>query len=369
MLVVLAHIGCYLPADYAKIRLIDQLFTRMGSGSDSSVDLECSTFQAEMREAAIICRAANNRCLVLLDELGRATAEEDGIALAWAISEELLFRPSCYTMLATHYAALTQLSQHYANVQNLHLSVEMRGGRMFYRYKLMDGSYLETDGIKNYGLYTAECAEIPMEIVNNAAEIAKVLQQRKSAKETTTSHQTAKTDKELYGLMRSILSLREPLTTSASHQIRDSLTEISQQFQNKIQQLSAEQDDGIDKNAENNVAETSTPASNNIEQANNNNNNNNNNSHSTKAYVTVSTTSTSAQSASRPTISSASFTRRVSASLPVVVQQTTNTIIPAKRTAQQMMQVRTSTANYEHEKKQQIGTDTIEQYNDINAID
>jgi DNA mismatch repair protein MSH4 len=142
VIAVLAHIGCYVPAEQASIPLFDRLCTRIGNADDQEHNI--STFMLEMKETAFICTNASRNSLILLDELGRATSNEDGVAIAWAVSEYLLTRQST-VFFVTHYPQLTKLAEVYPGVvQNIHLEAHLNPGatvnqQLSYTHKVKAG--------------------------------------------------------------------------------------------------------------------------------------------------------------------------------------------------------------------------------------
>jgi DNA mismatch repair protein MSH4 len=138
IIVILAHCGSYVPADEAFIPIRDKIFTRLGNSDDQEHNI--SSFLQEMKESAFICNNVTDRSLVLIDELGRATSNEDGVAIAWAIAEYLLLKRAT-TFFVTHYPQLCKLSEVYPNVQNQHLGIlptdDLRD--ISYTHKLLPG--------------------------------------------------------------------------------------------------------------------------------------------------------------------------------------------------------------------------------------
>jgi len=177
---ILAHIGCYVPAESASIRLTDQLLTRMSGMEVGDAD-EYSTFFAECKELAYLLKHANQRSLVLIDELGRSTSSLDGVGICWSSCESLLRRPACYTLLVTHFIELCQLPALYANVTNAHMEMRMEDGGMMqsttgigartaaslhYLYKLREGQL--GDAVQQYGISLASIAAFPPSLIAEA---------------------------------------------------------------------------------------------------------------------------------------------------------------------------------------------------------
>ncbi len=162
--VLLAQLGSFVPADRARIGVIDRLFTRVGA-SDNLARGQ-STFMVEMSETSAILHNATARSLVLLDEIGRGTSTYDGVAIAWAVSEHLHDRTGCKTMFATHYHELMQLPERLAHARNLNVAVREAEGRVVFLHRLEAGG---TD--RSYGVHVAELAGLPDAVVRRAREV------------------------------------------------------------------------------------------------------------------------------------------------------------------------------------------------------
>ena len=176
IIVILGHCGSYVPAEEAFIPLRDRLCTRIGTSDDQEHNI--STFMLEMKETAFICNNATNRSLILIDELGRATSNEDGVAIAWAVSEFLLVKRAM-TFFVTHYPHLSKLGSVYSNVQNQHLgaSVPSNGsGDIKYSRKIQPGPCRMA---ADYGVEMAATCGWPADVVVDAriirAEVEKKL--------------------------------------------------------------------------------------------------------------------------------------------------------------------------------------------------
>lgn len=169
LLVVLAQAGAFLPARSARIGLVSGLFTRMGFTDE--IGRGKSSFMVEMMEVAEILRAADERSLVLLDEVGRGTSTFDGLALAWATLRHLHDRLGCRTVLATHYHQLTELIQALPGAASAHLAVRETGAEVVFLHRLVPGS---TD--RSYGLHVARLAGLPPELVAEAERLLRSLE-------------------------------------------------------------------------------------------------------------------------------------------------------------------------------------------------
>ncbi|XP_060179942.1 DNA mismatch repair protein MSH4 isoform X2 [Lycium barbarum] len=164
LMVILAQIGCYIPARFATLRVVDRIFTRMGTMD--SLESNSSTFMMEMKETAFIMQNISHRSLIVMDELGRATSSSDGFAIAWSCCEHLLALKA-YSIFATHMENLSALSTMYPNVKILHFDVDVRNNRMDFKFQLKDGSR----HVPHYGLMLAGVAGLPSSVVETAKRI------------------------------------------------------------------------------------------------------------------------------------------------------------------------------------------------------
>ena len=174
-IVLMAQIGCFIPASSAKISIVDRIFTRVGASDDLSSGR--STFMVEMDEAANIVNNASKYSLVVLDEIGRGTSTYDGVSIAWALAEYLVNKTKCRTLFATHYHELLRLSEKIPDkIHNLNVLVEedLEEGSVIFLRKIVEGG---TD--RSYGIYVAKMAGLPDEIVNRANEILEGFEQEK----------------------------------------------------------------------------------------------------------------------------------------------------------------------------------------------
>ncbi|MCI4337252.1 MAG: DNA mismatch repair protein MutS [Thermoplasmata archaeon] len=169
LLVVLAQVGAFVPARVARIGLVSGLYTRMGFTDE--IGRGKSSFMVEMSEVADILRSADDRSLVLLDEVGRGTSTFDGLALAWATLRHLHDQLGCRTILATHYHQLTELIQALPGATSSHLAVRETGQDVVFLHRLVPGS---TD--RSYGLHVARLAGLPPELVGEAERLLRSLE-------------------------------------------------------------------------------------------------------------------------------------------------------------------------------------------------
>ena len=168
LIVLLAQIGSFVPADSASLGLVDRIFTRVGAHDDLASGQ--STFMVEMNETASILNNATPRSLVILDEVGRGTSTYDGLALAWAITE-YLHAVGVKTLFATHYHHLNELEKTLAGVKNYRVAVKEQGDHIVWLRKIMPGG---TD--KSYGIQVAKLAGVPDPVLRRAREVLKTLE-------------------------------------------------------------------------------------------------------------------------------------------------------------------------------------------------
>lgn len=176
MIVIMAQMGCFVPAKEAYLPIFDKIFTRIGA-SDDLVSGE-STFMVEMKEANRAILGATERSLILFDELGRGTATYDGISLAQAIIEYIHDNIKAITFFSTHYHELTSLEEHKAHIKNVHVSAHEEGGTITFLHKVKDGSV-----DKSYGIHVAKLAQLPDSLIKRADEILMSYENKKPKKE------------------------------------------------------------------------------------------------------------------------------------------------------------------------------------------
>ena len=175
IIVIMAQIGCFVPAEEAKMPIFDQIFTRIGA-SDDLVSGE-STFMVEMVEAANAVKNATKNSLILFDELGRGTATYDGMSLAQAILEYTHDMIGCKTLFSTHYHELTSLEKNLKHLKNKHVSASEKDDEVIFLHKVEDGSV-----DKSYGINVAKLAGLPSEVITRASEILSSYEDNKAGK-------------------------------------------------------------------------------------------------------------------------------------------------------------------------------------------
>jgi DNA mismatch repair protein MutS len=178
LIVLMAQMGCFVPAKVARIGLVDKIFTRVGA-SDNLSSGE-STFMVEMNETASILNNLSDKSLILLDEIGRGTSTYDGISIAWAIAEFLHNNPtaSAKTLFATHYHELNELSNSFNRIKNYNVSVKEVGNKVIFLRKLVPGG-----SEHSFGIHVAKMAGMPPKLVTRANEILKRLEQERTGGE------------------------------------------------------------------------------------------------------------------------------------------------------------------------------------------
>ncbi|WP_145509430.1 MULTISPECIES: DNA mismatch repair protein MutS [Yersinia] len=169
LIVLLAHMGSYVPADQATIGPVDRIFTRVGAADDLASGR--STFMVEMTETANILHNATEQSLVLMDEIGRGTSTYDGLSLAWACAENLASRIKAMTLFATHYFELTTLPEKMEGVVNVHLDALEHGETIAFMHSVQDGA-----ASKSYGLAVAALAGVPRDVIKRARQKLKELE-------------------------------------------------------------------------------------------------------------------------------------------------------------------------------------------------
>lgn len=173
LIVLMAQIGSFVPADAAEIGLVDRIFTRIGAQDDIATGQ--STFMVEMTETAALLSQSTRRSLIILDEVGRGTSTYDGMAIARAVVEYIHNEPrlQCRTLFATHYHELTALEETLPHVRNYHMAATEHEGRVVFLYELRRGG-----ADRSYGIHVAELAGIPRPVIRRAGELLAELEQR-----------------------------------------------------------------------------------------------------------------------------------------------------------------------------------------------
>jgi len=171
LIIILAQIGCFVPANYAKISICDRIFTRVGAIDDLSTGQ--STFMVEMNETANILNNATNKSFILLDEVGRGTSTFDGVSIAWAVSEYITQEIKAKTIFATHYHELNKLEEKIQGVKNYQVAIQETAEKVIFLHKVIKGG---TD--RSYGIEVARLAGLPQAVINRARDIQTDIEKR-----------------------------------------------------------------------------------------------------------------------------------------------------------------------------------------------
>ncbi len=172
VIVIMAQAGCYVPADYAKIAVVDKIFTRVGASDDLSAGQ--STFMVEMNEVAYILKNATKNSLLIFDEIGRGTSTFDGMSMAQAVIEYVVKKIKAKTMFATHYHELTRLDEVFDSIKNYNVAAKKKNNEIIFLRKILKGG---TDD--SYGIDVAKLAGVPNDVIKRAEEILKELEENK----------------------------------------------------------------------------------------------------------------------------------------------------------------------------------------------
>ena len=167
LLVILAQMGSFVPAESAELPIVDRVFTRIGASDNLARGR--STFMVEMSETAVILNTATARSLIVLDEIGRGTSTYDGLALAWAVVEHIHAKIRAKTLFATHYHELTELAAQLEGVRNLHVSVKESGDQILFLRRVEPGA-----ADRSYGIEVARLAALPLSVIERARQILKL---------------------------------------------------------------------------------------------------------------------------------------------------------------------------------------------------
>ncbi len=214
LITLMAQIGCFVPAEAARIGLVDKIFTRVGASDN--ISLGESTFMVEMTEASNILNNVSPRSLVLFDELGRGTSTYDGISIAWAIVEYLHEHPKAQarTLFATHYHELNEMEKNFKRIKNYNVSVKETGGKVIFLRTLQRGG-----SEHSFGIHVAEIAGMPKSIVKRANAILKQLEQDNSGVGTVGKPSAESLNQSRSGMQLSFFQLDDPILC----QVRDEI--------------------------------------------------------------------------------------------------------------------------------------------------
>ncbi|MEM8507633.1 MAG: DNA mismatch repair protein MutS [Bacteroidota bacterium] len=220
LIVLLAQMGSFVPAESAQIGIVDKIFTRVGASDNISMGE--STFMVEMNETASILNNLSERSLVLLDEIGRGTSTYDGISIAWAISEYLHEHPSrAKTLFATHYHELNEMAGSFERIKNYNVSIKELKDKVLFLRKLVPGG-----SEHSFGIHVAKMAGMPQQVIHRANKILKKLEKSHGSEEMTGTLQTIQNEMQL-----SFFNLDDPLLEEIKEEILhldiDTLTPVA----------------------------------------------------------------------------------------------------------------------------------------------
>lgn len=204
LIVLMAQVGCFVPAKHAKIGLVDKIFTRVGASDN--ISLGESTFMVEMNETASILNNISDRSLILLDEIGRGTSTYDGISIAWAIAEYLHEAKSAKpkTLFATHYHELNDMSKQFKRIKNYHVSVKEINNKIIFMRKLVAGG-----SEHSFGIHVAQMAGMPPKLIRRANEMLVHLEKSHASEEASKKLASASVNSDDYQL--SFFQLDDPV--------------------------------------------------------------------------------------------------------------------------------------------------------------
>lgn len=210
LIVIMAQMGCFVPAEAAHIGLVDKIFTRVGASDNISAGE--STFMVEMNETSSILNNVTDRSLVVLDEIGRGTSTYDGISIAWAIAEYLHQHPQarCKTLFATHYHELNEMTNQFPRIKNYSIAVKEIGKKIIFLRKLIPGG-----SEHSFGIHVAKMAGMPKEVIQRATIMLEQLEKSHKPAEQAKMKQSL----ESQGMQLSIFQLDDPTL----QQIKDEL--------------------------------------------------------------------------------------------------------------------------------------------------
>ena len=169
LIVILAQIGSWVPADYVKLGVVDKIFTRVGASDD--LTLGQSTFMVEMVETSFILNSATERSFILLDEIGRGTSTYDGVAIAWAVAEYIATKIKARCIFATHYHELNVMTKTYPQIKNYRITVTEENGEIEFLRKIVQGG-----ASKSYGIQVAKMAGLPNSVVKRSQDLMSRMQ-------------------------------------------------------------------------------------------------------------------------------------------------------------------------------------------------
>ncbi len=189
LIVILAQIGSFVPADMAEIGIVDKIFTRVGASDD--LTLGKSTFMVEMTETAYILNSATSRSFILIDEIGRGTSTYDGVAIAWSVAEYIATKINARCIFATHYHELNVMTKTFPQIKNFRITISEENGEIEFLRKIVQGG-----ASKSYGIQVAKMAGLPIGVINRSEELM-LKMQRDFSKNLSSRKKTAEAENDI----------------------------------------------------------------------------------------------------------------------------------------------------------------------------
>lgn len=187
LITIMAQIGSFVPADYARIGIADKIFTRVGASDD--LTLGQSTFMVEMVETAYILNNATENSFILIDEIGRGTSTYDGVAIAWAVAEHIATKINARCIFATHYHELNVMTKTYPQIKNYRITITEEDGKIEFLRKIVPGG-----ASKSYGIHVAQMAGLPISVINKSQDLMNKMQKDYSKNLSTSKKNTNKSE-------------------------------------------------------------------------------------------------------------------------------------------------------------------------------
>jgi DNA mismatch repair protein MutS len=210
LIVILAHMGSFVPAERAEIGPLDRIFTRIGAADDLAGGR--STFMVEMTEAANILHNATARSLILMDEIGRGTSTFDGLSLAWSMARHIAARLKAFTLFATHYFELTALASEVDGCVNVHLDATEHGDGIVFLHAVREGP-----ANRSYGLQVAQLAGVPREVIAQARRYLEALEAQRDRATATRGRRSPQTELPLFAPSAAVVSAAAEVDAAADN--------------------------------------------------------------------------------------------------------------------------------------------------------
>ena len=214
LIVLMAQIGSFVPAEKATIGIVDKIFTRVGASDN--ISLGESTFMVEMNETASILNNISDRSLIILDEIGRGTSTYDGISIAWSIVEYIhnhpLFKPKI--LFATHYHELNEMARIFPRIKNYHIAVKEVGNQIIFLRKMLPGG-----SEHSFGIHVARMAGMPSKVIERATALLQTLENSRNSEAMASSAEKSSMPSSQQGYQLSFFQLDDPLLLKLKDEI------------------------------------------------------------------------------------------------------------------------------------------------------